>query len=59
MAALNRMAVDLSAHPDLVVIYLGMRVEEPRGLETLQRLAPEIDLPRSKSGRTACCSTRS
>jgi hypothetical protein len=31
MAAPRRMAVDLSAHPDLVVIYLGMRVEESRG----------------------------
>ena len=36
------MAVDLSAYPDLVVIYLGMRVEEPRGYETLQRLGPQI-----------------
>jgi hypothetical protein len=36
------MAVDLSDYPDLVVIYLGMRVEEPRGYETLQRLGPEI-----------------
>ena len=33
---------DLSAYPDLVVIYLGMRVEEPRGLATLQRLGPQI-----------------
>ncbi len=38
----QRMTVDLSAYPDLVVIYLGMRVEEARGMETLQRLAPEI-----------------
>ena len=38
----QRMAVDLSAYPDLVVIYLGMRVEEPRGYETLQRLGPQI-----------------
>jgi hypothetical protein len=36
------MAVDLSAYPDLVVIFLGMRVEDPRGYETLQRLGPEI-----------------
>lgn len=36
------MAVDLSAYPDLVVIFLGMRVEEPRGFETLGRLGPEI-----------------
>ncbi len=33
---------DLSAYPELVVIFLGMRVEEPRGYETLQRLGPEI-----------------
>jgi hypothetical protein len=42
MAAPTRMAVDLAAYPDLVVIYLGMRVEEPRGYETLGRLGPEI-----------------
>jgi hypothetical protein len=38
----NRTTVDLSAYPDLVVIYLGMRVEEPRGYETLQALHPQI-----------------
>lgn len=42
MAPPRRMAVDLSAYPDLVVIFLGMRVEDPRGYETLQRLGPEI-----------------
>ena len=42
MAALNRTTVDLSDYPDLVVIYLGMRVEEPRGLETIQALGPRI-----------------
>jgi len=41
--AANRTTVDLSAYPDLVVIYLGMRVEEPRGIETLKRLRPQID----------------
>jgi hypothetical protein len=41
--ASDRKTVDLSAFPDLVVIYLGMRVEEPRGLETLQALGPQID----------------
>jgi hypothetical protein len=45
------MAVDLSAYPDLVVIYLGMRVEEPRGYETLQRLGPEIGGRRGAAGR--------
>ena len=38
----KRTIADLSAYPDLLVIFLGMRVEEPRGLETLQRLGPEI-----------------
>ena len=40
--ATKRTTVDLSAYPDLAVIYLGMRVEEPRGYETLQRLGPQI-----------------
>ena len=38
----KRTTADLSAYPDLVVIYLGMRVEEPRGFETLQTLGPQI-----------------
>jgi len=38
-----RNTVDLSAYPDMVVIYLGMRVEEPRGAETLKRLGPQIE----------------
>ena len=41
--AAARTTVDLSAYPDLVVIYLGMRVVEPRGLETLQTLGPQIE----------------
>jgi hypothetical protein len=41
--AASRNTVDLSGFPDLVVIYLGMRVEEPRGLETLQTLGPQIE----------------
>ncbi len=39
----RRTTVDLSAYPDLVVIYLGMRVEEPRGHETVQNLGPLIE----------------
>ena len=39
----RRTTVDLSAYPDLVVIYLGMRVEEPRGYETVQNLGPLIE----------------
>ncbi len=30
--AVQRQTVDLSAYPDLVVIYLGMRVRRPRGM---------------------------
>jgi hypothetical protein len=37
-----RTTADLSEYPDLVVIYLGMRVEEPRGAETLRVLQPQI-----------------
>jgi len=35
--------VDLSAYPDLVVIYLGMRVRTLPGIKTLLRLGPQID----------------
>jgi hypothetical protein len=38
----KRTTVDLSAYPDLVVIYLGMRVNSPRGLKTLLRLGRGI-----------------
>ena len=42
MARPSRETVDLSAYPDLVVIYLGMRVNTPRGLITLIKLGPQI-----------------
>jgi hypothetical protein len=38
----NRTTVDLSAYPDLVVIYLGMKVNSPRGLKTLFSFGPKI-----------------
>ena len=38
----RRTTADLSAYPDLVVIYLGLRVEEPHGIETVERLGPQI-----------------
>jgi acyl-CoA synthetase (AMP-forming)/AMP-acid ligase II len=38
----NRRTVDLSGFPDLVVIYLGMRANRPRGIWTLLRLGPRI-----------------
>jgi hypothetical protein len=38
----ERRTVDLSAYPDLVVIYLGMRVNRPAGLLRLLKLGPQI-----------------
>jgi hypothetical protein len=38
----DRQTVDLSAYPDLVVIYLGMRVRRPRGLLRAFGLGPQI-----------------
>jgi len=38
----NRRTVDLSAYPDLVVIYLGMRVNAVTGLRTLLGYGPKI-----------------
>jgi hypothetical protein len=41
-ARVTRETVDLSGYPDLVVIYLGMRVKRPRGLIRFLRLGKEI-----------------
>jgi hypothetical protein len=38
----ERRTVDLSAYPDLVVIYLGMRINRLTGLRTLMRLGPQL-----------------
>lgn len=43
----SRQVVDLTAYPELVVIYLGMRVNTLAGLKTLLGLGPQID----KAGR--------
>ncbi len=37
-----RATVDLTDHPDLVVIYLGMRAQSLRGARVLRRIAHEI-----------------
>jgi hypothetical protein len=42
MAKAERRTVDLSAYPDLVVIYLGQRVNSPRGLWTALKLGRPI-----------------
>lgn len=38
----NRRTVDLSGYPDLVVIYLGMRVNRITGMKTLMGFGPKI-----------------
>jgi hypothetical protein len=38
----NRQTVDLSSYPNLVVIYLGMRVNRLTGLKTLLGFGPKI-----------------
>src|SRR5262245_24392311 len=40
---MDRRTVDLSTYPDLVVIYLGMRVNVPTGLKTLLGFGPKIN----------------
>ena len=42
MARADRVTVDLSDYPDLVVIYLGMRATSLRGLKTLISFGPKI-----------------
>jgi hypothetical protein len=39
---ISRRTVDLSGYPDLVVIYLGMRVNALAGLKTLVGFGPRI-----------------
>ncbi|KAF0249291.1 MAG: hypothetical protein FD167_1305, partial [bacterium] len=41
-AKIDRRTVDLSSYPDLVVIYLGMRVNKLAGLKTLLGFGPKI-----------------
>lgn len=42
MSQVNRRTVDLSAYPDLIVIYLGMRVNTLFGFRTLIGFGPKI-----------------
>lgn len=39
----NRQTVDLSSYPDLVVIYLGMKLRTFSGIKTLIGLGPQIE----------------
>ena len=49
MGKVARQTVDLAAFPDLVVIYLGMRVNTWVGLKTLLGLGPQ-EFGQSKAG---------
>ena len=40
--SVERRTVDLSEYPDLVVVYLGMRVRKPKGMLRLLGLGPQI-----------------
>lgn len=40
--SVHRRSVDLDPYPDLVVVYLGMRVNALAGIRTLLRLGPRI-----------------
>jgi hypothetical protein len=42
-ARIERVTVNLSQFPDLVVVYRGMRVRTPRGLATLVSFGPKIN----------------
>jgi hypothetical protein len=42
-ARVDRKVVDLSAYPDLVVIYLGMRLRKFAGMKRLFGLGPQIE----------------
>jgi hypothetical protein len=42
MIAISRQTANLSEYPDLVVVYLGMKVHSPAGLLKLIRLGPQI-----------------
>jgi hypothetical protein len=41
-SSVERRTIDLSAYPDLVVVYLGMRVNRLTGLKTLLGFGPKI-----------------
>ncbi len=40
--SVDRQTVDLSEYPDMVVVYLGMKVRRPRGLLRMLGLGPQI-----------------
>ena len=56
---MDRRTVNLSDYPDLVVIYLGMRVNVLTGLKTLIGFAPRSAGRSMQSLLACCCMSRS
>ena len=55
----NRQTVDLSAYPDLIVMYLGMRVNHLYGIRTFFSFGRKISsIGRGKAGRAAAARAR-
>ena len=50
-STVQRQTVDLSSYPDLVVVYLGMRVNAWTGIKTLLGLGPQIQDAVGKKAR--------
>ena len=53
MARVARRTVDLSAYPDLIVIYLGLRVNALNGTKNARGLGPQIAMSVAANQRTA------
>ena len=51
----ERKTVDLSPFPDLVVIYLGMRVNALTGFKTLFGFGPRSKIPSIRNQTGSCC----
>jgi hypothetical protein len=49
--------VELSPFPDLVVIYLGMKVRNLRGLRTMISFGPKITPPSRQSPKAFSCTS--
>jgi hypothetical protein len=54
-SSVERKTVDLSLFPDLVVIYLGMRVNALTGVKTLFGFGPRSKTPSIRSQTGSCC----
>ena len=55
----NRRTVDLSGYPDLVVVYLGMRVNRITGIKTLLGFGPRFHHQPRRNRKDFCTTKRS